>query len=348
MASIIKIGDKWRAQVRRKGFPAETQTFTTKGRATAWAVKIEADMDAKKHQDTRLIASMTLGDLIDRYTDEIGKIKPFGRNKADVLKSLKERIGKTLLPALNVELLTKYVQARQAGGAGGVTIAIDLSYLGSVLTTAKALWHLPVDPSVTADARSNMKYLGLNPKSKERERRPTADEIVKICAYFAAKKRQKVPMGELIHFAIATAMRIGEIIRIKWKDLDDANKTVIIRDRKHPREKIGNDQEVPLLGEAFTIAKRQPRTDDRIFPVTDGTVSTLFPRACNALGIVDLTFHDLRHEGVSRLFEAGYRVEEVSLVSGHRDVKMLMRYVQLRAKDLHRAPVESDIPAQDE
>ena len=132
-------------------------------------------------------------------------------------------------------------------------------------------------------------------------------------------------------------MRLGEIIRIKWDDLNEADRTVIIRDRKHPREKVGNDQEVPLLGEAFEIVMRQPRTDGRIFPVTEGTVSTIFPRACRQLGIEDLAFHDLRHEGVSRLFEMGYSIEQVALVSGHRDWKMLKRYTQIKAKDLHRA-----------
>src|SRR5450830_1490738 len=105
------------------------------------------------------------------------------------------------------------------------------------------------------------------------------------------------------------------------------------------REKAGNDQEVPLLGEAFDIVKRQP-AGDLIFPVTEGTVSTIFPRACNALRIVDLKFHDLRHEGVSRLFEQGYSIEQVALVSGHRDWKMLARYTQIRAKDLHRAAAQ--------
>jgi site-specific recombinase XerD len=71
------------------------------------------------------------------------------------------------------------------------------------------------------------------------------------------------------------------------------------------------------------------------------TITTIFPRAKNALGIEDLHFHDLRHEGVSRLFEQGYQIHEVALMSGHRDWKMLARYTQLKAKDLHRRPVNN-------
>jgi integrase len=95
---------------------------------------------------------------------------------------------------------------------------------------------------------------------------------------------------------------------------------------------------VPLLGEAWEIVQRQPRDagDDRIFPIEPGTLSKAFTGACRRLAIVDLHLHDLRHEGVSRLFEAGYSIEQVALVSGHRDWRHLRRYTQLRPEDLHR------------
>lgn len=338
MASVIKVGTQWRAQVRRKGFPTETRTFPTKGLATSWAATTESNMLAMKHQDVRIISKMTVADLIKRYTEEIGSVKRFGKNKKAVLAALSVQIGETLLPALTVDVLTRHVRDRQKTGAGGVTIAVDLSYLSGVLKVAKNLWSLPVDPTVTAAARDNMRYLGLSPKSTERDRRPTEAELKLLCTYYSNNKRQKVPMTDLIKFATSTAMRLGEIIGLKWSDLNTEHRTIIIRNRKHPSEKEGNDQEVPLLGEAFEIVMRQPRdeVDGRIFPVTEGTVSSIFPRACKKLGIVDLRFHDLRHEGVSRLFEQGYTIEQVALVSGHRDWKMLARYLHLKAKDLHR------------
>jgi site-specific recombinase XerD len=53
------------------------------------------------------------------------------------------------------------------------------------------------------------------------------------------------------------------------------------------------------------------------------------------LGIEDLDFHDLRHEGTSRLLEAGFAIEQVSLVTGHKDWKMLRRYTHLKPEALH-------------
>lgn len=342
MATITKREKSWFAQVRRKGHKSISKSFPTKTLATEWARKIEREMDTMDFKDGRTLSSITLSDLIKRYAEEIGAIKPFGRNKAAVLESLKRDIGAVSMSGLTTDRLMEHVRKRQAEGAGGVTIAVELTYLGSVLKAAKQLWKLPVDLEAISGARANMKYMGLSTKSAERDRRPTKEEIEQICKWFRDKgARQKVPMPDIILFAIETAMRAGEIIGLRWVDLNEADRTIIIRDRKHPQEKKGNDQEVPLLGEAFAIVKRQPKPEsvtetDRIFPIMDGTISSLFPRACNALKIEDLRFHDLRHEGVSRLFEQGYTIEQVALVSGHRDWKMLSRYVQLKAKDLHR------------
>jgi integrase len=344
MATITKRGASWFAQIRRKGHKSISKSFPTKGRAQEWARKVECEIDTDDFQDGRTVSSMTVSDLIDRYSKEMQDAKSFGRNKLAVLASLKRDIGTLTIPEITQDRLVEHIKTRQQDkpggkkGAGGVTIAVELTYLGGVFKAARQLWRLPIDADAISAARTHMRYMGLRTKSTERDRRPTADEIKKLCALFKAKgTRQKVPMADLIQFAIATAMRTGEIISLQWADLNEIDRTIVIRDRKHPQEKQGNDQEVPLLGEAFEIAKRQPRADDpRIFPVTDGTISTIFPRACQALGILDLRFHDLRHEGVSRLFEQGYRIEQVALVSGHRDWKMLARYTQIRAKDLHR------------
>lgn len=342
MASIRKREGSWVAEVRRVGHKSISRSFPTKSLASEWARKIEAEMDASLYRDNRNLNSITFGDLIDRYTQEIGAIRPFGKNKAAVLRSLTAALGTVPLSSLNTERLNEYVDQRRAGGAGGVTVGIDLTYIGGVLKTASAIWKMPVDQAAVSDARARLAHLGVSTKSRERARRPTREEIEQLCQHFAAKgSRQRVPMPDVIQFAIATAMRLGEIINLRWADLNEADRTITIRNRKHPREKVGNDQEVPLLGEAFKIVMRQPQNGVRIFPITEGTVSTIFPRACKKLNIDDLTFHDLRHEGVSRLFEQGYSIEQVALVSGHRDWKMLARYTQIKAKDLHRDQPEA-------
>jgi integrase len=147
----------------------------------------------------------------------------------------------------------------------------------------------------------------------------------------------------MVCFAIATTMRIEEICRVRWDDGDARKKTVIVRDRKDPRHKDGNHQRVPLLYatgyDAWALIKEQgilTGENARIFPYSPSSVSTAFRRARRELEVEDLRFHDLRHEGTSRLFEAGFTIEQVALVTGHKDWKMLKRYTNLKPEDLHR------------
>jgi integrase len=339
MASIIQVGDKWRAQVRRKG-QAITQTFDKKTKATAWAAKTEYELVNGLYKDGRGLSQVTVSELIDRYTLEIGKVKPFGRSKKCSLGMLTKHVGSVSVAALTAHRIVKFAQTRQALGAGGVTVGMELTYLKGVLKVAKALWRMPVSGEVVTDAREILKYMGLVTKSKERKRRPTQEELKTLCAYFDALPRCKIPYPDIIWFSVGTAMRAGELAALRWSDLNETDRTIVVRDRKDPQDKIGNDQTVPLLNvgglDAFSIAMRQPRNSETIFNISAGTLSSVFPRACKACGILDLHLHDLRHEGVSRLFEAGYPIEQVALVSGHKDWKMLKRYTQIKAANLHR------------
>ena len=178
-------------------------------------------------------------------------------------------------------------------------------------------------------------------KSKPRDRRVSEAELAKLVAYFK-KRHSPYPMTDILKFSMASGMRISEVCRLAWADLDAKNKTMIVRDRKHPREKIGNDQIVPLLDatghDAFKIVKRQPHASPRIFPYNAKTISAYVTRAVTKLKLDDLRLHDFRHEAISRLFAAGYQIPEVSLVSGHRDWAQLKRYTHVKAVDLHRRP----------
>ncbi|MGZ9045870.1 MAG: site-specific integrase [Telluria sp.] len=252
-------------------------------------------------------------------------------------------LGHHTLGELDSDRICEYVTDRLKTPVSGVTVSIELTYLKVVLKVAGELWGIKGDIEAVTTARKSMAYKGVSTKSVERKRRPTQSEIDKLVAYYTGRATQVVPLHDIIPFAVATAMRVGEICRITWGDLNIQDRTVIIRDRKHPRKKLGNDHTIPLLGDAMAIVLRQPLpaggiagAKARIFPYSEKTISSIFPRACQALGIADLHFHDFRHEGVSRLFEQKYSIEQVSLISGHEDWAMLKRYLQLEAKDLHR------------
>jgi integrase len=326
MASILKIGGSWRAQIRRKDHN-ETATFSTKAAALEWARKVESDIDAKKRAKIHGATGISIADAIDAYRQEM----TIGRTKDNVLGHLKTGLGAVQLSDLTPQDIIKYVKER---GYGPSTAQIELSILGTLLKVAGVAWKYHVPENVVKTARDSLKMTGKVKKSRQRDRRPTAKELKDLCAYF--DKKSTLPMRDLIWFAIHTAMRAGEITRLRWADYNRKHKTIVIRDRKDPHEKMGNHQTVPLLDEAIKIIERQPEDGELIFPYNEATFSSIFPRACQALGIEDLRWHDLRHEGASRLFERGYQIHEVALFTGHKDWAMLKRYTQLRAKDLRR------------
>lgn len=331
MATFTKRNGKWQAQVRKRGATPQSRSFETKTAARAWATDLERAIEKGLKGET---AAGTVSEMVDRYEREMRALRPFGRSKRSSVELIRKGLGYIRLKDLDAGRIIRFARERQAAGAGPVTINVDLAYLGTMLRTARALWRWQVSDEPVREARDALRMVGMVGRSKARDRRPAPSETDALCAYWEANGRQEIPMADVWRFAIASAMRLGEIVRIRWADLDEAASTVIIRDRKDPRQKAGNDEKVPLLFGALDIALRQPRTADRIFPYKAESVSTAFRRACADLGIEGLTFHDGRHEGVSRLFERGFRIEQVALISGHKDWRTLRRYTQLRAEDL--------------
>ncbi len=293
-------------------------------------------MRAGEFHHTKTADGMTLSDLITKYKE--ARTKPLGRSQTGSLDILEREAGKRRISELTSTFWISYAQNRTCGP---VTWGQELGLAATIFRIARAVWKVGIPGDPVGDAREALKLFGYKTKSGERDRRPTDEELDRLCKFFAAKKWQRIPMPEIIMFAVHTAMRASEITRITWGDLDEAAKTVIIRDRKDPDEKEGNDQIVPLLPKAMEIILQQKRGngDDRIFPYNARSFSSIFPRACQSMKppILDLRFHDLRHEGTSRLFESGYQIHEVAVFTGHKSWDQLKRYTQIKAHTLHRS-----------
>ncbi|MGB6400472.1 MAG: site-specific integrase, partial [Bradyrhizobium sp.] len=283
-------------------------------------------------------------DLIALHLDDLAQVgKPVRRSKAMVLKALKASLRRVRLKDISRERLIEFGRKRAAQGAGPATLAIDFSFIRTVLTHAAAVHGIEVSVDCVQLARAALKHLGLVGKSNERDRRPTQDELDQLIGYAESNPHQFIPLGRIIRFAVATAMRQAEICRIEWSHVDMKKRTVTIRDRKDPRRKDGNHQIVPLLNstgyDAWQIILEQrivTRGIGRVFPYHSKSVGAAFHRSCNAIDLDDLCFHDLRHEGTSRLFEAGFSIQQVAMVTGHKDWRMLRRYTNLKPEDLHK------------
>jgi len=335
MASVTQLPNgRWIARVRRKGHPPTSKTFSTKLLANTWAKTVEGDKEKLTAGITPRGDAWTVGRLVEQYEIKVGAAKPFGKNKADVVRKIGKHLKAVQLADLTSKRVVRYITEDRK--VHGVTAGIDLTYLKSILKYGRAMLESPVHPSVVDDARETLNHMGLLERGEERDRRPTAEELEKLRAYFA-EGRETLTTDHL-DFILASCFRPpSELTRLRWDDLNRADRTILIADRKDPKKKIGNNQIVPLLGECMAIIDRQPKTSEFIFPVNGTSWSSLFPRACAALEIENLRLYDLRHEAISRLVESNkYSIPEMMLITGHKDPKQLMRYTQLRAKDLHR------------
>jgi integrase len=313
------------------------ETFTLKRDAEAWARQVEVQAEhivATGYQPVP--EGYNIADLIDGYAQECNM---GGKTKQATHAMLKRELGSVPLKRLNSIHLRDFIDRRQEAGAGGVTIAADLSFFGAILKWGKHSRRMDLPTDLAQDARRDLTARQVNTRSVERDREPTPAELERLFAHWRDNKRQKIPMAILCAFALATTMRQEEICSIAFDDLDIEKRTIIIRDRKDPRKKAGNNQKVPLLPAAWAIVEPilATRKAGRIFPYQAASVSTAFTRACTKLKIEDLHFHDLRHKATSDLFRNGLSIPQVALLTGHKTWTQLQRYTHTKAEDVHAA-----------
>lgn len=337
MASITKIGSSWRALIRRKGHKNLCKTFKVKAQAEAWARQRESEID--RGEIVALPGALLLKEVIQAYRNLRDSSRPIAdtSNEHYMLKHLSEGLGDKRAGGLTPQDLVDFATMRKEEGAGPYTVNMEVSKLGTAMRYAGVSMKVAL-PDVVGQARPLLTHLGLIGSGGKRERRTNEDELPRIVAYLAEHFGRRY--ADAVELAVMTAMRRGELCRIMRTDIDADKRLVCIRDRKHPRKKKGNDEWIPLLGSAWDIVQRQVPADEpedlRIFPIHPQTLSKYFKATCDALGIPDLHLHDLRHEGTSQLFEQGYEIQQVALVTGHKDWRHLKRYTNLKPEDLHR------------
>lgn len=340
MGTIVERGDKHRAVVRIAGRKPQTKTFDTKKEAKDWISATETELRQGNGKAAFTRQALTLGGVLLKHRDEILANKPYAVNMHD----------NTRFAAQFADLdISDMTHEWWMGTVEGwkVKPASAQRYVGSIVSALHAAedrqWGVTVNWGGYHEARKAFKRQRLTSAGRPRKRRTSHDELRAIKAEHS---EAEIPLADIIDFAVATTMRVGEICRITWVDFDARRKMQMIRDRKHPTEKEGNDQEIPLLTPRgpwaamtapMTIIQRQPRTDARIFPWQPRSIGKAFSLAAKLARVQGVHFHDLRHEGITRLFEQGYGIEQVALVSGHETWEMLRDYTHLKPESLHAA-----------
>jgi integrase len=198
----------------------------------------------------------------------------------------------------------------------GGTVRRELAVLQHCFEIARKEWSTPL-------SANPVQGITLPAPSRARDQRLEVEAGQKLRA--AIGSAHAWYLRPLIELAIETGMRRGELLSLAWPNVSLERRTAHL-----PITKNGHARTLALTPKAIAVLKALPRTEARVFPVSGNAVRLAWERLRSRAGVQGLRFHDLRHEAVSRFFEAGLSVPEVALMSGHRDTRMLMRYTHLR------------------
>jgi len=325
----------WEARIRRRGQPTQSKTFTNKRDAEAWGRHAESQIERGAFVSTSRAERTTLMALAQRFADEFAP----GHYRSSAwqikLQHLVQRLGVYSIAALTPERLAGYRDQRLAdpdprykepGTAprvSGATVKTELDLLSKVLGWAEKEGGVPLPLGNPVDRISKPK------PGASRERRLTgaeAEALERACA--RSLNRWLLPAYQ---FAVATAMRQGELLGLTWNRVNMATRVAWL-----PKTKNGEPRAVPLSSAAVAVLQALPRSiDEKVFPVEKQTLATVFRTACRRAGIENFRWHDLRHEALSRLAERGdLSVLELSAISGHKTLRMMQLYVKMHAEKL--------------
>jgi integrase len=324
-------------RIKRQGSKTytEAKTFDREAAARQWLRKREGELAAPGALDGA--GDVPLKDIIKRYIEETNRA--YGKTKAQVLRSISDSwLGDINATQLKSSEFVKFGKYLEKNGASPSTVSNYMSHLGAVISVAKPAWSYPVEATELKSASVVLKQLGVTGKSKKRERIPAVDELSRLMEFFEKSylsDKRTIPMHWAVAFLLFSTRRLNECCNLVWEDLNIKNSEQIVRNMKNPGSKNGNDVRVAVTAPALRVLmawhkKCGAPKKGKIFGWNSDSVSARFTRACKILEIEDLHLHDLRHAGITRLFEIGLSIPKVATVTGHRSWQSLQRYTHIR------------------
>jgi len=352
MATLRKRGPyQWEAQVRRRGWPAQSKTFESRAEAEAWAQMIESEMARGVWLDRSEAESTTLRELLDRYEREVTPRKRSAEREKSFLTTWRQthlaaRMVSTIRGS-DVALLRDDWLKEMAPAS----VLRRLQVLSHVFNTARKEWGM--------ESLANPVELITKPSpNNERERRVASEELELIIAATGSRY-----LPALLRIAVQSAVRRGELIGLLWEHVHlDGNAPHL----HLPLTKNGDARNVPLLPEVVEAIREWRRAvvaeleaqgkgveplRGRVFPIRADAVTRAFGRArdraratyeaeCEQAEkpvdeqfLTDLTFHDCRHEATAQLATL-VGGTDLAKITGHRDPRMLMRYYHPTPEEL--------------
>ena len=360
VATIQKRCGTWRAIIRKKDpYTDETVTktqggFRTKPEAEAWAVKFEDSIKKGVHASITEAENTTLLEALERYEREITPLKKGAKQeKARIAAWKRDPLANRILSTIRGVDLAQWRDKRlaqvrpvnegeRAKPISSTTIRNDLAIISHLFKVATKEWGLeslsnPVDKiKVPVAGKARDRRLNHQP---DKDGNNEKMRLLAACEASSCKW-----LAPIVKLALETAMRQGELLSLRWENVDLVKKVIRLEQTKndHTRTDRTEGRDVPLSPTAAKVLQELASPEDAVTRLKTGAVFPLSQDLLNYHWVVarktakadDLHFHDLRHEATTRFFEKGLSVEKVRAITGHKTLAMLMRYTHLRAEDL--------------
>lgn len=353
---------RYRAEIRikKQDYPpyTESRTFNTRRSADNWLKKREAEIQDNPEilNGVESKQDIYITKAIDRYIEEVGR--EYGRTKIHALRLLQRLpIAKKSITKLKASDLAEHVALRKNGikSLGLQPIAAstqqhELLHLRSVISHAGIMWDLDVNLNAFDKATAQLRKTRQISASKRRDRVLTNEELYNLTKFFcrkwySSKYSTIYPMHLIIWFAIFSCRRESEITRLELNDYDTERQLFKVCDLKNPNGSKGNNKVFKVLepckkiidivmsdsirNKMLSKSNNKQKDEKYLFPLNPKTIGGEFRDACKILGIEDLRFHDLRHDGCTRLAEQGFTIPQIQQISLHDSWGSLERYVSV-------------------
>ena len=320
MATITKRkSGKWTAEVRtHKKYISKT--FLKKANASNWAKEIEYQLDREQYEDFSESVRITLGELITRYRDEITPTKKGAKEEKYKLNFiLRNKIVKCRVLSLKTKQILEFKNDIKETRAAS-TVNKYIHYIYTIWETARVQWDIALPSRNPASLVKKEKV------TDKIDRILTSEEYQDLLS--ACSKSNLAFLPEIVEFAYITAMRFGEITKLRTKDINFEKSTALLLDTKN-----GESRLVPLTDRALEICNKF-RFREKLFDINRDKFRHYFEQACHRAKVKKFRFHDLRACAITNLFLNGWSIAEVSVVSGHKTWSELKRYTRIKASDL--------------
>ena len=350
MASIEKrITDagetSYRVKIRLKGYPTQTATFKRLTDAKKWVQHTESAIREGRHFKTSEAKKHTLADLVDKYINDVlpRKSLKFKNNQTTQLNWFKTDIGAYTLaditPAVIAQCRDKLLTEPNSRGKARTPASVVryMAALSAAYTACVNEWEWLED--------SPMRKVKKPTESRGRVRFLDDDERERFLTACQASSNKLLYLCVIL--ALSTGMRQGELMGLKWQDVNLKDGYLILHETKN-----GERRRVPLAGHGLELLREYAKVrridTNLLFPGNfhlDKPIDLRkpFETALKSAEISDFHWHDLRHCTASYLAMNGASLAEIAEVLGHKTLAMVKRYAHL--SDGHVSNVVSSMNA---